>query len=115
MSCSIPMSSARIAEADETSPPNRPREGRVEEQHRVAAERPIRPAGVQEVDRRRGQAAELDLAGDLLDEIVALLVGPLAREAHAGISRRSGPRTGTVGPATTSMATGAASARSNAV
>ena len=114
MSCSIPASSARIAEADETSPPNRPREDRVEEQHRVRAERPVRPAGLQEVDRRRGQAAELDLAGDLLDELVALLVGPLAREAHAGISRRSTPMTGSDGPAATSIATGAASAASKA-
>ena len=39
---------------------------------------------MEEVDGGRGQAAELDLPGDLLDEVVALLVGALAGEAHAG-------------------------------
>src|SRR4029079_10979607 len=38
---------------------------------------------LEEVDRRTGQAAELDLAGDLLDELVALLLGRLVRRAHA--------------------------------
>src|SRR2546422_9747920 len=56
---------------------------RIEEQHRVGAERAIRPARLEEVDGRTRQAAQLDLAGDLLDELVALLLGRLVREAHA--------------------------------
>src|SRR5438093_12732599 len=59
-----------------------PVEDRIEEQHGVRAERSVRPAGLQEVDRRRRQAAELDLAGDLFDELVALVVGGLERHAH---------------------------------
>ena len=51
----------------------------IEEEHRVGAERPVRPAGLEEVDGRTGQAAQLDLAGDLLDELVALLLGGFVR------------------------------------
>jgi hypothetical protein len=57
-------------------------EHRIEEQHGVRAKRTVRPAGLQEVDCGRGQAAELDLACNLLNELVALLVGRLEREAH---------------------------------
>ena len=60
-----------------------PAQDRVEEEHRVGAERAVRPAGLEEMDGRAGQAAELDLARDLLDEFVALLLGRLVR-AHAG-------------------------------
>ena len=56
---------------------------RVEEEHRVGAERAVRPARLEEVDRRRRQAAQLDLARDLLDQLVALLLVGLEREAHA--------------------------------
>ena len=60
-----------------------PAKDRVEEEHRVGAERPIRPAGLQEMDRRAGQAAELDLTGHALDQLIAGLVAPLIGEAHA--------------------------------
>src|SRR5947207_13847274 len=55
---------------------------RIEEQHRVRAQWPVRPAGLQEVDRRCRQPTQLDLARDLLDELVALLIRWLEREAH---------------------------------
>src|SRR4029450_12436510 len=58
-------------------------ERRVEEQHRVRPQRPVWPAGLEEVDGRSGQAAELDLPGDLLDELIALLLGRLVGQAHA--------------------------------
>ena len=61
---------------------------RIEEQHRVRAERSVGPAGLEEMDRRPGQAAELDLAGDLLDELVALLLG----RARTGSSRDAAAR-----------------------
>jgi len=48
---------------------------------RVRAERSVRPAGVEEMDRRGRETAELDLAGDLLDELVALLVRGIAHAA----------------------------------
>ena len=82
ISCSMPASSARISEAPAKPPPNRPPQDGIEEQHRVRAERPVGPAGLEEVDGRAGQAAQLDLAGDLLDELVTLFLGRLVREAH---------------------------------
>ena len=54
----------------------------IEEEHRVRAQWPVGPAGLEEVDGRRREAAELDLAGDLLDQLVTLLVGGLERQAH---------------------------------
>ena len=75
-----------LARPTARSPPNTPAQHRVEEQHRVRAERPVRPARLEEVDRRTGQAAQLDLAGDLLDELVALLLG----RARTRGSRRIG-------------------------
>ena len=84
MSSSIPVSSARISLAEASSPPNSAAQDRIEEQHRVRAERPVRPARLEEMDRRAGQAAELDLAGDLLDQLVALLLGRFVRAVHAG-------------------------------
>src|SRR5450755_1519619 len=57
-------------------------EGRVEEEHRVAAERPVGAAGIQEVDRRRRQAAQVNLPGDAVDQLVALLFSSLRREHH---------------------------------
>src|SRR5687767_440005 len=59
-----------------------PVQHRIEEEHRVRAERPVWPRGLQEVDRGRGQSAELDLARDLLDHLVALLVTQGAGVAH---------------------------------
>ena len=73
-------------------PPEQAAQGRVEEEHRVRAERPIRAARLEEVDGRRRQAAELDLAGDLLDELVALLLGRLERQAHRPPAGGSGRR-----------------------
>src|SRR3954451_12969848 len=55
----------------------------IEEQHRVRTEGPVRPAGLEEVDGRPGQAAELDLPGDLLDELVTLFLGRLERAHEA--------------------------------
>ena len=82
MSCSIPASSARISVADGELAAEQAAQHRVEEQHRVRAERPVRPARLEEVDRRTGQATQLDLAGDLLDELVALLLGRLEGRRH---------------------------------
>ena len=88
ISSSIPVSSARISDADASLAAEQAPQDRVEEEHRVRAERAVRPARLEEVDGRAGQAAQLDLAGDPLDELVALLVGPLVREAHARTARR---------------------------
>ena len=55
---------------------------RVEEQHRVGPERAVRPAGLEEMDGGRRQSAQLDLPRDLFDEVVALFLGRLEREAH---------------------------------
>ena len=74
ISCSIPSSSARSADALGSSPPNRPCSTGSKNSIAFGAERPVRARCLQEVDRRRGQAAELDLARDLLDQLVALLV-----------------------------------------
>ena len=52
ISCSIPASSARIAVAVSSPLPNRSAQDRVEEQHRRCAERPVRPARLEEVDGR---------------------------------------------------------------
>src|SRR3954447_16449553 len=54
----------------------------VEEQHRVRAECPVRSARLEEMDGRTAQAAQLDLAAGLLDQLVALLVGRLVRSRH---------------------------------
>src|SRR5262245_26501391 len=62
-----------------------PVQDRVEEQHRVRPERPIRARGLEEVDGRAGQAAELDLARDLLHELVALLIAEAAGLSHGAI------------------------------
>src|SRR5215210_1376509 len=59
----------------------------VEEQHRVRAERPVRPARLEEVDRGPGQPAQLDLPGHLLDELLALLLRGLVGQRHAIPSR----------------------------
>src|SRR5450759_4361966 len=45
----------------------------IKEDHGSAAERPVWAAGLQEQHGRGGEAAHLDLPGNLLDEIVALL------------------------------------------
>src|SRR5262245_51505608 len=60
-----------------------PVERGIEEEHRVRAKRAIRPAGLEEVDRRPGQAAQLDLAGDLLHELLALLLRGLHGRGQA--------------------------------
>src|SRR5205814_8398894 len=60
-----------------------PAQDRVEEEHRVRAEGPVRPACLQEMDRRARQSAELDLARHPLDQLVAGLLASLVREAHA--------------------------------
>ena len=57
---------------------------RVEEEHRLAAERPVRPAGLEEHHGRAGQAAQLDLAGDRLDDLLADLLR--LGHPHAGSS-----------------------------
>ena len=54
-----------------------PAQRRVEEQHRVRPERAVRPACLEEADGWRRQPAQLDLAGDLLHELIALLVAGL--------------------------------------
>ena len=85
----MPVSSARISLAEARSPPKTPTQDGIEEEHRVRAERPVRPAGLEEMDGRPGQAAQLDLAGDLLDELVALLLGRLVRRCSCRGLRRS--------------------------
>ena len=89
MSSSIPASSASSSFARGELAPEHAAQDRVEEEHRVRAERPIRATGLEEVHRRGGQAAQLDLAGDLLDELVALLLGRLVRQAHRGTTGRA--------------------------
>lgn len=59
----------------------------IEEQHGIGAQRAVRPAGLQEVDGRCRQATQLNLSRDLLDELVALLVGRLERKAHERAGR----------------------------
>src|SRR3954452_8767566 len=49
----------------------------IEEEHGVRAERPVGPARFEEVDRGTCQATELDLPCDLVDELIALLLGRL--------------------------------------
>ena len=59
ISCSMPASSARISLAAREVAAEQPAQHRVEEQHRVGAQRPIRPARLEEVDGRdrSGRAA----------------------------------------------------------
>src|SRR5438128_5179167 len=76
-----------------------PAQNRIEEQHRVAAERPIWTARLEEMDRRAGQPAELDFAGDAFDQLVALLVGRFGRQVHGRgppIGRDGGTSAGAV-------------------
>ena len=97
MSSSIPVSSARISLAEREVAAEHAAQHRVEEEHRVGAERPVRPARLEEVDRRAGQAAQLDLAGDLLDELVALLLGGsygMLTSAPAGWAARASAEQG---------------------
>src|SRR5207342_2542394 len=76
-----------------------PAQDRIEEEHRVRAERSVGPARLQEMDRGSGQAAELDLAGDPLDELVPLLVAPLPGQAHtATVPPTVEPDAGPTGP-----------------
>ena len=67
---------------------------RIEEEHRLAAQRTVRPAGLEEHHRRAGQATQLDLARDALDELVARL-----RLGCEGGSGHDGPATVTAAPA----------------
>ena len=83
MSCSIPSSSAMISLAGGRSPPNTPRSTGIEEEHRVRTERAVRAARLQEMHRRRREAAQLDLARDALDEVVSLVDFDLAGQVHA--------------------------------
>ena len=79
ISCSIPTSSARICRgATRRRPPNSPR--RTGSKNSIALRRAAGTAGspAGSGPPGAGQAAQLDLAGDLLDELVALLLGPLA-------------------------------------
>jgi len=46
----------------------------IEEDHGATAEGTVRAAGLEKQDRRRGQAAQLNLASCLLDEVVAVLI-----------------------------------------
>ena len=111
ISSSMPVSSARISLADGELATEQAAQHGVEEQHRVGAERPVRPAGFEEMDGRAGQAAQLDLARDLLDQLVApssvSSIGGAHRTAgagcrgvmpgmvrHAGIGPRSGAKVG---------------------
>src|SRR3954453_13754296 len=68
----------QLADAVETAAEDRPQD-RVEERHRVPTERPTWPARLEEMDRRRGQPAELDLARDLLHQLVPALGNPFGR------------------------------------
>ena len=70
----MPVSSARISVADAKSPPKTPRSTGSKNSIALAPSEPVRPTRLEEQDGRRGQAAELDLAGDLFDELVALLL-----------------------------------------
>ena len=71
----------------------------VEEQHGLGAERPVRAAGLQEVDGGARQAAEADLARDRLDEGLAAGVERLERQAHARPSSLGRFRYGALAPA----------------
>lgn len=79
-------------------------EDRIEEQHRVGAERAVGSAGLQEVDGGARQAAELDLTGNLFDELVSLLLGRFVRKAQA-----TAPLTATDGSDGSAVAARAAS------
>jgi len=46
-------------------------EGRIEEDHSAAAQRPVGTTGLQEQHSRRAETTQLDLASSLLNEIVA--------------------------------------------
>ena len=88
MSCSMPASSARISRRRRRLAAEHPAQHRVEEEHRVAR----RAAGTAGSPRGSGppagQAAQLDLAGDPLDELVALLLGRARTgDAHAAAAR----------------------------
>ena len=92
ISSSIPASSARISDADASSPPNSPRSTGSKKSIALAPSGRYGRLASQEMDGRAGQAAELDLAGDPLDQLVALLIAPLVGEAHA--RDRPGDRAG---------------------
>src|SRR5688572_22176485 len=79
-------------------------EHRVEEEHRVGAERAIRPAGLEEMHRRGCQPAQLDLARDRLDELVPLLLGGLHLEVHPAAPRDALARRVGVGAGAGAMA-----------
>ena len=55
---------------------------RVEEQHRVCAEGPVRTARLEEMHGRSGHPEQLDLPGHLLDELVPLLLAGSERGVH---------------------------------
>src|SRR4249919_1791364 len=55
----------------------------IEEEHRVRTERAVRAARLQEMDRWRGEASQLDLARNALDQVVSLVGFDLAGQVHA--------------------------------
>ena len=113
ISCSMPASSARISVAPRELAAEQAVQHRVEEQHRVRAERPVRPAGLEEVDRRARSGRGAGSRGRPARRArrAAPRVG-LVREAHATPRSRAGRRAGRSRPAPTSNAWYAAAPRS---
>ena len=83
ISSSIPVSSARISLAEARSPPKTPR--RTGSKNSIAFAPSARYGRLASRKWTAGpvRPTQLDLAGDLLDELVALLLGRLERRAHA--------------------------------